>query len=117
MNTRRELDFYGDLFRIGSTNVAIFGFGKTRAARIAAGGARETELVTDHLILRRDGSQLLAELDYAAHGRDSPLPRWHAVDAFARCLREDETERAFAGDAPTIMEVDLETYRRAPRRA
>lgn len=69
--------------------------------------------MTDHLLLRREGSRLFAELDYAAHGRDSPLPRWHAVDAFARCLREDETERAFGAEAPNITEVDLETFIRA----
>jgi hypothetical protein len=107
--------FYGDLFLIGTNNVAIFGFGKTRAARIAAGNQLETELVTDHLLLRRDGKRLLAHLDLARHGEDSPLPRWHVVHAFARCLREDETKHAFAEQRTAIREVDIDTFIRASR--
>src|SRR4051794_17727455 len=115
MSDDLQAEFYGDLFRLGTTNVAIFGFGKTRAARIAAGGTLETELVTDDLLLRRGGNDLIAHLALARHGQDSPLPHWHPVHAFARCLREDETERMFAIRPRAIRETDLETFIRASR--
>jgi hypothetical protein len=41
MSTPLELDFYGDLFRIGSTNVAIFGFERhERRASLRAARAK-----------------------------------------------------------------------------
>ena len=64
---------------------------------------------------RRDGDVLLAELDYARHGRDSALPQWHPINAFVRCLREDETESVFEGEPRLIREIDLETFIRACR--
>lgn len=108
-------DFYGDLFQINGCGVAIFGFGKTQVTRMAVGYSVEAELVTDHLFLRRDGDVLLAELDYARHGRYSTLPRWHQINAFVRCLGGDETESVYKHGPRAIREIDLETFIRACR--
>lgn len=107
--------FYGDLFQICDWNVAIFGFGKSRAARLAAGRPLERQLATDDLNLRRDNDVLLAALDLGLHGERDVRPRWHRVEAFVRCLRENETANFFKSGVPDIVPVDLEQFIHASR--
>jgi hypothetical protein len=108
-------EFYGDMYRIEGWNVAIFGFGKSHAGRVAAGQRPAHYLVTDDLRLWREGNDLFAALDVAVFGERDARPRSHRVDAFVRCLREDETKRFYVDRPLALAPLPVDEFIRASR--